>query len=130
MPIDNPSPDLTTTGDLPWTAQTQVTHDGVDAAQSGAIGDSQSSSIETTVTGPATLSFWWKVDSEANFDFLKVTVDGVEPFPGISGNVDWQQSTIALTAGPHTIRWTYSKDVSVSVGQNAGWIDFIQITPV
>ena len=53
----------------------------MDAAQSGAIGDNQSSSLETTVTGPAMLSFWWKVDSEANFDFLKVTVDGVAALP-------------------------------------------------
>ena len=88
--------------------------------ESGAITDSQSSQLEEpTVTGPATLSFWWKVDSEPNFDFLKVDVDGVEPFPGISGNVDWQQKTIALPAGAHTIHWTYTKDASVSVGQDA-----------
>ena len=81
------------------------------------------------MTGPATLSFWWKVDSEPNFDFLRVDVDGVAPFPGISGNVDWQQKTIALTAGAHTIHWTYTKDISVSVGQDAAWIDQVTITP-
>jgi len=53
----------------------------------------------------------------------------VQPFAGISGNVDWQQSTIALTAGSHTIRWTYAKDVSVSVGRNAAWLDQIAIAP-
>ena len=127
--LDTPDLSWTTSGDADWTAQTQVTHDGVDAAQSGTIGDSKSTSVETTVTGPATLSYWWKVDSEANFDFLKVTVDGVEPFAGISGNVDWQQKTIALSAGPHTIRWTYSKDASVSVGQNAAWLDQVTVGP-
>ena len=127
--VDNTGVALTTTGDLPWTAQTAVTHDGVDAAQSGAIGDNQTSSLEATVTGPATLSFWWKVDSELNFDFLTVDVDGAAPFPGISGNVDWQQKTIALPAGAHTIHWTYTKDGSVSVGQNAAWLDQVTIGP-
>ncbi len=120
---------LTTTGDGPWTAQTQITHDGVDALQSATLANSQTSSIETTVTGPATLSFWWKVDSEVNFDFLRISVDGVEPVPGISGNVDWQQMTVPLTAGPHTIRWTYSKDGSVSLGQDKAWIDQVTIVP-
>ena len=127
--LDAPDSPWSTSGDAKWTAETQISHDGVSAAQSGPIGDSQSSSLETTVTGPATVSFWWKVDSEPNFDFLTVTVDGVPPFVGISGNVDWQQKTIALTAGPHTIRWTYAKDVSVSVGRNAAWLDQIAIAP-
>ena len=127
--VDNPGVALTTTGDLPWTAQTGVTHDGVDAARSGAIGDNQTSSLDTTVTGPATLSFWWKVDSELNFDFLTVTVDGAAPFPGISGNVDWQQKTLALPAGAHTIHWAYTKDGSVSAGQNAAWLDQMTIAP-
>ena len=36
------------------------------------------------------LSFWWKVSSEANFDFLRFYVDGVEQgaAPGISGTVE------------------------------------------
>ena len=127
--VDNPGVALTTTGDLPWTAQTGVTHDGVDAARSGAIGDNQTSSLDTTVTGPATLSFWWKVDSELNFDFLTVTVDGAAPFPGISGNVDWQQKTLTLPAGAHTIHWAYTKDGSVSAGQNAAWLDQMTIAP-
>jgi hypothetical protein len=118
---------LTTSGDSPWSSQTGVTHDGVDAAQRGAITHSQASRLEATVTGPGTLSFWWKVDSEANFDFLTVELDGVAPFPGISGNIDWQQQSINLPAGTHTVRWTYSKDGSVSAGQDAAWLDQVAI---
>ncbi len=129
--LDSPALQWTTAGNTPWASQAGVTHDGVDAAQSGRITDNQTSTLETTVTGPATVSFWWKVESEATFDFLKVTVDGAEQFaPGISGNIDWQQRTITLAAGPHTIRWSYSKDGSVSTGQDAGWVDQITITPV
>jgi hypothetical protein len=127
--LDDPALQWSTGGNGNWTSQAAVTHDGADAAQSGRITDNQTSSLDTTITGPAALSFWWKVDSELNFDFLRVDVDGVEPFPGISGNVDWQQQTIALPAGTHTIRWTYSKDVSVSIGQDAAWLDQVTIAP-
>ena len=105
-----------------------MTHDGVSAARSGAITDDGVSRLETTVTGPATLSFWWKVESEATFDFLNVEVDGAQPFAGISGAVDWQQKAITLPAGAHTIRWIYSKDSSVSFGQDAGWVDQVTVT--
>ena len=105
-----------------------MTHDGVDAARSGTITDNGVSRLETTVTGPATLSFWWKVDSEATFDFLNVEVDGAQPFDGISGDVDWQQRTITLGAGAHTIQWIYSKDFSVSNGLDAGFVDQVTLT--
>ena len=44
-----------------WSAQTVVTHDGVDAAQSGDVQYPQESWLEASVMGPAQLSFWWKV---------------------------------------------------------------------
>lgn len=121
--LDNTQLPWSTSGDASWTGQTQITQDGVDAAQAGDIGDNQSSTLQTTVTGPIKLSFWWKADSEADFDFLRVTVDGVEPFAGISGNVNWQKKTITLTEGSHTIRWSYTKDDSVSSGQDTAWLD-------
>jgi hypothetical protein len=52
-----------TGGDANWSGQTVTTHDGMDAAQSGIVADSQETWMQTTVTGPGTLSFWWKVDS-------------------------------------------------------------------
>jgi hypothetical protein len=54
----------TTRGAAPWFMQTNVTHDGVGALRSGAIGDSQESVLEAIVTGPGSLGFWWKVSSE------------------------------------------------------------------
>ncbi len=125
--VDNATVGVATSGAQSWVAQTAVSHDGVDAVRSGAVGHGQSTTLSATVTGPATVSFWWKAESEASFDFLNVDVDGVAPFAGISGNVDWQQKTIVLPAGAHTIRWVYSKDGSVSVGQDAGWVDQITV---
>ena len=124
--LDGPGLVWTTGGNSTWSSQTAVTHDGVDAAQSGPMVDLQSTFATTTVTGPATLRFWWKVDSEANFDFLAVELDGVLQ-TRISGAVDWQAATVVVPGGDHTVSWTYSKDLSVSTGQDRGWIDQVEV---
>ena len=115
-----------TTLDNAWFPEATTTHDTISAVQSGVIGNSQSSSMQFTVTGPGTLSFWWKVSSESSYDFLKFYIDGVVQGSGISGSVDWSQvSNINVPSGTHTLRWTYSKDDSTSVGSDAGWVDQI-----
>ena len=125
--IDNPALAPTTTGDAAWTAQRTVTHDGIDAAQSGPVGNNQSSTMQVTVQGPAELAFWWRVESEATFDFLNVSLDAAAPLDRISGNVDWAEKRITIPAGNHIVRWSYTKDGSVATGADAGWIDQVQV---
>ena len=117
---------VTSSGNLPWFGQTATTHDGTDAAQSGAIGDSQSSRMETVATGPVTLSYWWKVSSEQNWDFLRFSIDGVEQI-AISGSVNWTNQIHMIPAGSHLLRWEYTKDGSLSSGSDAGWVDNLAI---
>lgn len=112
----------TTSGNAAWFGQTLVTHDGVDAAQSGSVTHSQTSSVQTTVSGPGTLSFWWKVSSEEWFDSLNLYVDGLLQ-DGLSGESGWRQKVAAMTAGTHVLKWSYLKDASVSAGSDAGWLD-------
>lgn len=114
-----------TGGDAPWTAQTSVTFDDEDAAQSGDIGDNETNYIETSVFGPVDVEFYWKVSSEADGDFLSFTVDGVEAIPAISGDVDWTVVKATLAAGAHALRWTYSKNASISDGSDNGWVDTV-----
>src|SRR5438093_2354840 len=120
--LDTTSLTWTTGGNSNWIAQTTTTHDGVDAAESGQIGNSQSSYVQTTVTGPGTLTFWWKVSSEDGFDVLGFYNNGVEKAT-ISAEVDWEKKTFALASGAQTLRWTYSKDSSASSGEDKGWLD-------
>ena len=112
-------------GDATWSSQTNITHDGVDAARSGTITNNQSSSLVTTISGPGALSFWWKVSSETNFDFLSFYLDGFEQpsAPRISGEVNWQQRIVSIPAGAHTLTWIYSKDGSLSAGTDSSWLD-------
>lgn len=124
---DAPGLVWTTGGSSLWTGQTNVTHDGVSAAQSGAIGGSQDSWLQTVVTGPGTLSFWWKVVSLEDGDFfpgdnLEFYINGTRT-NRLTGDVDWRLQAYLLPAGSHTLRWRYVKDMFGERGQDAGWLD-------
>ncbi|HWH72019.1 MAG TPA: hypothetical protein VNT26_21835, partial [Candidatus Sulfotelmatobacter sp.] len=122
------APDLpwTTGGEAAWFGEPTITADGVAAAKSGDY--AQSSWLQTTVTGPGTLSFWWKVSSEPDNDVLIFSIGGHET-NRISGEVDWQEQSYALGSGPQTLRWEYSKDWSDDLGMDAGWVDRVSFTP-
>jgi len=115
-------------GDAVWFTQTAITHGGTNAYQSGAISNSQSSWMETTVTGPGAIRFWWKVSSESCCDPLRFSIDGTSQ-ADIRGEVGWQSRAFAVPAGSHALRWSYSTDGSVLSGSNAGWVDQISYTP-
>lgn len=111
-----------TSGSASWFPQSGVTHDGQDAAQSGAITHDQKSRLQTTVTGPGPLRFWWKVSSEQDYDELEFLVDGKQK-ARVSGEKDWQETLVEVPAGAHTLEWVYSKDGSESAGADTAWVD-------
>ncbi len=119
---------FTTGGDADWFGQTATTYDGVDAARSGAIGSSQTSYMETTVSGPGTLSFWWKTSCEKDWDQLRFYVDE-SLLDCISGSTGWKQISHDLPAGSHTLKWQYTKDGSVSSEEDCGWVDQVVWAP-
>jgi hypothetical protein len=125
--LDNARLNFSLGGDVNWFPETATYFYGGSAAQSGAIDHSQSSWLQTTVMGPGTVSFYWKVSSEANYDYLEFYIDGVLQPGHISGNVDWQKKTFFISAGSHTLKWVYKKDVSVSTGSDCGWVDKVII---
>jgi len=127
--LDNAGLTWTTGGNAAWFGQRTVTYDGVDAAQSGDVSDSQSTWMETSVTGPGTLTYYWKISSESDYDYLSFYLNGALQSGRISGNVDWQQKTYELPSGNNVLRWIYSKDSSVSTGSDAGWVDQVVFTP-
>ncbi len=126
--VDAPSLTFTTGGSASWGIQTSVTHDGVDAAASGDISNNQETWMETTVTGPGTISFWWSTATDFN-DFLSFNVDGVPQSGPISGSTSWQQKTYVLGAGVHTLRWRYVKDFFGDMFSDTAWVDEVVWTP-
>ena len=124
--IDLVGPTVTTSGNAGWSAQSAVTFDSVDAAVSGVIADSQTSSLQVDLTGPVTLGYRWKVDSEAMYDKLCFVLDGVIS-ESISGSTDWALRSFSVPSGLHHIEWRYVKDASVSAGADAGWVDTVTV---
>ena len=117
----------TTGGHALWTGQTDVTHDGVDAARSGGITGNQESWVQTVISGVTNISFWWKVSSEEGFDELEFYVDDTIP-AAISGpTVPWEQRSFQLNPGSHTLKWRYYKDADASDGSDCGWLDQVQL---
>ena len=109
-------------GNAPWVATNNITHDGVSAATVGGMLDNQSASLQTTISGPANLSFWWKVSSEANYDKLWFYDNG-SAVTNIHGDIDWNQINYTVTSGSHTLTWVYQKDSSVTALQDRAWLD-------
>jgi PKD repeat protein len=127
--VDAPALAWTTNSVDGWDVDLAMTHDGEDAARSGAIDHLTSTDLSTVVAGPAALSFWWKVSSEPGWDFLSLFVDGVE-VSRISGEVPWTRREFVLAAGSHTVAWRYGKDSAASAGQDAGWVDKVSVVPL
>nr|WP_147665148.1 fibronectin type III domain-containing protein [Candidatus Prometheoarchaeum syntrophicum] len=127
--VDNYALSFTTGGDADWFSQTTTTYYGGDAVESGNIDDDQSTWIETAVNGAGSLQFWYSVSSESGWDYLNLYIDGVLSGLSISGTVPFTEFTQAISEGLHTIRWTYSKDGSVSDGSDCAWIDYISWIP-
>lgn len=126
---DSSAPDLelSQTGDAAWQVTLDSSYRGGSAARSGDISDDQTSELSTEIMGPGSVSFWWRVSSEKDYDFLELRLDG-ELQTAISGNTDWQQvDGLTIPAGQHTVSWTYRKDISESAGLDRGWIDHVVV---
>ena len=120
--VDAPGLTMTTGGHADWFCQTSQTQDTVDAAQSGLITHGQQTWMQVIVTGPGTISFWWKVSSETSGDFLGFSIGGLEQ-DSISGDVDWEQQSFPVPAGEQVLEWTYAKNSSLDGGDDAGYVD-------
>ena len=121
--VDMTALSWTTEGSNPCYCQASVTHDGVRAVRTGALGNSQQSLIKTTVVGPGRLSFWWKVSSESGCDYLMFFIDGIEQTGKISGEIDWQKKDYGIPDGSHQVMWMYRKDWLRSAGSDCAWVD-------
>ena len=112
-------------GNLDWTIDSNNAYEGMYCARSGAIVHDQTTEISVTMdmTG-GQISFYRKVSSENNYDFLQFFIDGTMQGQW-SGQMDWSQVSFSVTSGTHTFKWIYDKDYSATGGQDCVWIDKI-----
>lgn len=114
-----------------WTATISTSFSGGWSAQSGAIGDSQTSFLETSlnVLSPGTLTFKFKTSSESA-DQLKLFINNVQistwagVMPGFASF-----SYFVPSAGQTAFRWEYVKNISGYAGDDRVWLDDIQFPP-
>lgn len=125
---DTAGPVWITGGDALWNGQLLVSHDGVDAVASARLYDKQQSWLQTSISGPARVSFWWKVSSEENYDELCFYLDGARQ-ECISGEVGWSKYSLQIQSGNHVFRWRYEKDGSISEGDDRAWLDGVTVAP-
>ncbi len=126
------------TGDfskLPWehggNADWTVTHldklSGKYSTKAGAVNNDESTTLQVKLDCMSgNIAFYCKVSSETGFDYLQFYIDGVEKGKW-SGEEDWIEVSFSVTAGVRTFKWTYSKDGSVSEGDDTAWIDDIAL---
>ncbi len=117
---------FTTSGDSPWTISVDF-YGGNYCARSGNIESNQSSVLQATAMVPTgNISFRVKASSESEFDKLTFYIDGAEKGRW-SGELNWEEVTYQVAPGTHTFEWEYKKDASVSGGEDAAWIDDVNI---
>lgn len=115
-------------GPAAWQVWVGAAHLGEQCAASGAILDGQSSHLRLTIDAPegATVSFWHSGSTEATYDTLSFTVDTVEK--GVwSGAWTWQEASVTVPRGVHDLVWSYTKDLSITTGQDKVLVDDILI---
>jgi hypothetical protein len=127
-----------TATDYPWQYENTVSHDGVDAAVSGNKFVANSVSwLQTTIVGPGTIGFWWKVDSDItppppdppmSFDDFEFQINGVEQ-DYIMGQIDWNYREFPVPAGTNTLTWQYVKDGQFNTGNDSAWLDQVTWSP-
>jgi hypothetical protein len=118
-------------GNAPWFVETTNTYStNAAAAQSGSLQEGQSSILQTTVTGPGIISFYWQTTAANGDDFdLECDLDGVYE-NDISGQTPWGQFTLPITNfGTHTVTWNANTlQNSGSSPTDAGYVDQVVYT--
>jgi hypothetical protein len=119
---------FTFTGNQPWyITNTQAFH-GTKSIRSGNISHNQISTMSYAfeAINAGTVSFAYKVSSEAGYDELIFYIDNVEKNRW-SGEEGWKLVAYNVLAGNHTLKWSYTKDTNTSDGSDCAWIDYISV---
>ena len=114
-----------------WTVTDASSFEQKYSARSGIIGHNQVSQLEVSymVIAADSISFYLKASTEEDYDFLKFYINDVLKGQW-SGEQDWMRVSFPVSEGNQTFKWTYSKDMSATGGQDAAWLDYIIFPPV
>ncbi|HRR51388.1 MAG TPA: C25 family cysteine peptidase [Candidatus Cloacimonas sp.] len=102
-------------------------YNGTPAAKSPTINHNSSSSISINFECPqaSEISFWKKVSSELNGDYLKFYINGVLKYQWSGTDDSWSQVTFPVNPGTNVFKWEYTKNASITQGSDCAWLDDI-----
>jgi uncharacterized delta-60 repeat protein len=127
--LDAPHFVWTTSGDAEWFAQSYVTHDGVDAAQSGLLPRADGESrLSTVVTGPGVVRFWSRVEATLSGYGLRFFVGSALQLDR-SGVVDWEEHVFYVPPGGQTLAWSFYVDDNGPGDEQVAWLDQVCFIP-
>ncbi|MBC8094795.1 MAG: hypothetical protein H7Y43_03175, partial [Akkermansiaceae bacterium] len=114
-------------GSPDWSPTTSQTHDGSQAARSRTLSSSsKTATLQTSVTGPGTLTFWMNIPSFSFAELYFVTGSATQAvFFAWDGS--WQQHTAYLGAGTQTLKWIYAQ--TVGTASDSCYLDEVYFTP-
>ena len=124
-----PELDFSSSGAAVWEPDFTRVFNGVASLRSGTVLNNQTSVLSTKLEGPGILRFSWQVSSEEGYDFLSFYINN-ELISEISGSKPWQMLEYELADATHQIEWRYSKDFSISAGEDAGWLGSVNWQPI
>jgi gliding motility-associated-like protein len=126
--INNELPDkFKTTGNGLWTVDSGTPFQGEYSIKSGVLHDNQVSKINfDRYSREGTISFFKKVSSEKDNDYLAFKIDGKEKGRW-SGESGWEFVSYPIDEGEHSFEWIYSKDGSNVSGEDCAWLDYIVV---
>ncbi len=109
-----------------WTID-PASYNSSNCAKSATITHSQATSMSVTLISATagTISFWKKVSSEQNYDYLRFSINGSVRNQWSGTSDVWSQASYDVQPGANVFTWEYSKDSMVSSGSDCAWIDDI-----
>jgi hypothetical protein len=126
--LDNTALEWETGGDAVWTPLALGNAAGGDSARSGRLAAYRNSWVETTVEGPTSLYFLWRVASEAGRDRLVFSLDGVEQ-RRIAGTTPWLFGSARVEEGAHRLQWRFTRGSRLTAVPHHAWLDLVVDDP-
>ncbi len=125
--LDNGQLMWTSGGATTWTPQSAVSHDGLDSARSGEVTGDEVSVLSTTVIGPGTLSWWWKLEM-VDCAGVDVFVDGTL-VSYLDSPADWATASIQISGdGEHTVRFEFWNAGTTATISDCAYLDQVSWT--
>ena len=113
----------------PWKVVTEGDRVYAKSGNGGKGNTTSTLTLNVTLSEAGTISFDYTSQGEgSNWDVSRFFIDGAQKFQYGEGPYNWQTCSYELSAGTHTLKWTYSKDGGTDNSGDCFTVDNVVIT--